>query len=151
MNPIWAWSGGLGGHDQVALVLTVLVVDHDHHLAAADGGHDLVDWRKAHVPASRSLSTYLAMMSTSRLTWSPAERKPRCGHLERVRDQRDLEPAGADRGHGETDSIDGDRALLDHDTGPGPEGTSMAQTAVIAIGDHLADHMPTPSTWPWTM
>ena len=34
---------GLGGHDEVALVLAVLVVDDDHHLATADGGDGVGD------------------------------------------------------------------------------------------------------------
>ena len=35
--------GELGGHDQVALVLAVLVVDDDHDLAATDGRHGILD------------------------------------------------------------------------------------------------------------
>ena len=35
----------LGRHDEVALVLAVLVVDHDHDLAPADGVDGVLDWR----------------------------------------------------------------------------------------------------------
>jgi len=35
--------GELRRHDEVALVLAILVVDHDHDLAAADGRHDVLD------------------------------------------------------------------------------------------------------------
>ena len=35
--------GELGRHDEVALVLAVLVVDHDDDLAPGDGGHGLLD------------------------------------------------------------------------------------------------------------
>jgi hypothetical protein len=56
--------GELGRHDQVALVLAVLVVDHDHDLAAADGRHRLVDRRErlhASVFQVSRRSTYLAV------------------------------------------------------------------------------------------
>jgi hypothetical protein len=35
--------GVLGGHDQIAFVLAILVVHHDHHLAGADVGDDIFD------------------------------------------------------------------------------------------------------------
>ena len=39
---------GLGGHDQVALVLAVGVVDDDHDLAARDGGDGVLDLGEGH-------------------------------------------------------------------------------------------------------
>jgi hypothetical protein len=33
----------VGGQHQIALVLAILVVDHDHHLAGADGGEGGLD------------------------------------------------------------------------------------------------------------
>ena len=45
----------LGGHDQVALVLTVLVVDHHHDLAAADRGEDVLDLGERIVRAGLSV------------------------------------------------------------------------------------------------
>jgi len=81
-------GGVLGGHDEVALVLPVLVVgDHDD-LAPGDGvdglgnggvgGHGaaILAWPVARWAAS-SFSACLAMMSTSRLTRSPG--RTRCG------------------------------------------------------------------------
>src|SRR5207249_3909536 len=72
----------LGGHDQVALVLAVGVVDDHHHLPGGDGRDRLRDAREpAHpvLPAlkgPRSRSTYLASTSTSIWTSSPGARAP---------------------------------------------------------------------------
>src|SRR5207245_754723 len=75
----------LGGHDQVALVLTVLVVDDHDDLAATDRRDGVLDRRQlaaASVAAhgrypARSRSTYLDMTSTSRLTRSHGPLRPR--------------------------------------------------------------------------
>ena len=40
--------GVLGRHDEVALVLAIGVVDHDHHLALADGGDGVLDVGEGH-------------------------------------------------------------------------------------------------------
>src|ERR687894_752721 len=81
--------GGLGRHDEVALVLAVLVVDDDHDLTAADGGDGVLDLGEGHqlsfdgaagaasaFQVSRR-STYLTVTSTSRLTRSPGPFRPR--------------------------------------------------------------------------
>ncbi len=65
----------LGGHDQVAFVLAVLVVDHDDDLTSPDGGDRVFDRCERHQPCSfhaSRRSTYLAVTSTSRFTRSPA-------------------------------------------------------------------------------
>ena len=86
--------GRVGGHDQVALVLAVLVVGDDDDLAAGDRRDRVLDrverrgrlsgvraaHRGAPVPSGRyadtSRSTYLAITSTSRLTRSPGRLVP---------------------------------------------------------------------------
>src|SRR5690606_21105222 len=93
-------AGRAGGHDQVALVLAVLVVDDHDDLASGDGRDGVLD-RGEHralapllgqrftghdgssdservrssTPPSRR-SAYLAMTSTSMLTGSPTARRP---------------------------------------------------------------------------
>ncbi len=75
--------GELRGHDEVALVLTVLVVDDDDHLPGRDVLERLLDGRegllarlhRSHRPTS--FSTYLATMSTSRFTGEPGASAPR--------------------------------------------------------------------------
>src|SRR5439155_19234991 len=72
----------LGGHDEVALVLAVLVVDHDDHAPGGDllerlfdrGEHGL---RGAHARTPTSRSTYLASTSTSMFTGAPGSASPR--------------------------------------------------------------------------
>ena len=114
--------GELGRHDEVALVLAVLVVDHDDDLAAPDGGDGLLDLGERHasaLPSWRSRrSTYLAITSTSRFTRSPGRRAER-GDLGRVRDDGHGEPVVGHVDHGEADAVDGDRALLDDVAGVG--------------------------------
>ena len=43
------WGDELGGDDEVALVLAVLIVDHDHELALLDVGNGLGDGGKGHL------------------------------------------------------------------------------------------------------
>ena len=62
-------------HREVALVLAVLVVADDDHLAGADLFQGLFDGRER--PTHRaSFSTYLASTSTSRLTGRPGSAVP---------------------------------------------------------------------------
>ena len=68
-------GGLLGGEDEVALVLPVLVVDHDHRPSGGDLFDGLLDGgelRHCVLPRWKllktSFSTYLAITSTSRLT-----------------------------------------------------------------------------------
>ena len=69
------------GEDDVALVLAVLVVHHDHGLARGDGGDRLLHGVEADLVAVGHcltiFSTYFAITSTSRLTTSPGCLKPR--------------------------------------------------------------------------
>src|SRR5207244_6323966 len=73
------WCRELGGHDEVALVLAVGVVDDDHDLTFANGGDGVLDPGERHAQSSLASrrSAYLASRSTSRLTWSPGRRRPR--------------------------------------------------------------------------
>src|SRR5690606_19489270 len=80
--------GELGRHDEVALVLAVLVVDDDDDLAAPDGGDGVLDLGVGHqdssveappAPPVRQVSrrsTYFTVTSTSRLTRSPGPLRP---------------------------------------------------------------------------
>ena len=74
--------------------------------------------------------------------------RAQCRHLERVRDQRDLEPVVVERRDRERDAVDGDRALLDAVAEDAPAGARSRRGAVSPA--RRAD-APTPSTWPWTM
>src|SRR4029453_16982639 len=75
----------LGGDREAALVLAVLVVDDDDHLALADVLDRLLDGGERRVRAGHgscvregsSFSTYLASMSTSRFTGTPSAAAPR--------------------------------------------------------------------------
>ncbi len=84
----------LGGHRQVALVLTVLVVADDDHLALADVLDRFLDrgergpGRAHRAPLAISLSTYLASTSTSRFTIVPASARAEISSFQRLRDQR---------------------------------------------------------------
>ena len=49
--------GGLGRHDQVTLVLPVLVVDHDDHAELADGLDGFFDGRESHQAATSTLKS----------------------------------------------------------------------------------------------
>ena len=85
----------LGGEDQVAFVLTVLVVDHDDGLACLDVDEGAVDRIQSHqLVLVISRATYLASTSTSRLTGSPTCAGAEGGGAQRLRDQSDLEPVG---------------------------------------------------------
>ena len=117
--------GELGRHDEVALVLAVLVVDDDDDLAAADGGDGVLDLGERHQVSSRGAacaapvfqasrrSTYLTVTSTSRLTRSPGPLCPSVVTADGVRDHRHGEPVVQHVDHGEADAVDRDRALLD--------------------------------------
>ena len=113
--------GELGRDREVALVLAVGRVDDDHELALADVVDCVFDRRKRRrllgrglrhapviVPGWTSFSTYLARMSTSRLTASPALCATQRCLLERVRDERDLEGAVVDRADRQRDASDRD-------------------------------------------
>src|SRR5699024_5272975 len=80
--------------DQVALVLTVLVVDHDHRLSGGEGVQGSIEgvemngvhrcicaWAESSV--SVCFSRYLASTSTSRLTGDPGRWNPRAAVAER--------------------------------------------------------------------
>ena len=85
----------LRGHRQVALVLAVLVVADDDHLALADVLDRLLDRRERRLDRAHdravaiSLSTYFASTSTSRFTVVPACAAPRFVRSQRLWYQRD--------------------------------------------------------------
>src|SRR5262249_37921263 len=78
----------LGGHrlgrtDQVAFVLAIFVVDHDHELTAGDRGNGVFDGSERHGDhdsfaswCSTAWATYFASTSTSRLTGAPTGLTP---------------------------------------------------------------------------
>ena len=124
----------LGRHDQVALVLAVLVVDHDEDLAAGERLERLVDvgeppGRPSRRPlASASGSVVLAHgcvpfqegldvlghdveLDVDRVARALV---PERGDLGGVGDDGDGEAVVVDGGHGEAHAVDGDRALLHH-------------------------------------
>src|SRR5207253_1273808 len=61
--------GRLRGHDQVALVLPVLVVDHHHHVSPTDGGDGVLDPGESHVTTSRTGWTQAPAAAPR--TWPP--------------------------------------------------------------------------------
>ena len=83
----------LGGHHEVALVLAVLVVDDDDHLARrrCPPGPPRRSRTRRSQERTRSFSTYLATMSTSRLTGAPDRGATQRGPLEGLGDERDVE------------------------------------------------------------
>ena len=112
----------LGRHDEVALVLAIGVVDDDHELAPCDGGDGVLDLgeRHARLPACRSCvgssrrSTYFASDVDLEVDGVARPLGPERRDRERVRDHRDARtPSSCERGDGEADAVDGDRALLD--------------------------------------
>ena len=123
--------------DEVAFVLAVFGVDEDVHPPVARLFDDLLDGRDrgreivlfdmifhdvtCFLRHSSMRATYRASMSTSRLTLSPAVSAPSVVALQRVRDDRDLEPvrvaAPAHARHGQRDAVDADRALLCEEPG----------------------------------
>src|SRR4029077_6386738 len=77
-------GGLLGGHDEVALVLPVGVVDDHDQLPAGDRGDGVLDLGERHDDLQGSghgwvsmRSTYLAITSASRFTGSPGWRAPK--------------------------------------------------------------------------
>ena len=86
----------LGGHRQIALVLAVLVVDEDDHLAGADVVERIDDARDplfgSHLLyPSTSFSTYLPIKSTSRFTRGARALLRQRRRRLRVRDERHRE------------------------------------------------------------
>ena len=115
-------------HDQVALVLAVLVVDDDHDLAAADGGDRVLDGGEERASlchdsvlgafgigawASSRRSTYFAITSTSRFTRAPAPLCPSVVTAAVWGITATVNPSSSRLDDGEADAVDGDRALLD--------------------------------------
>ena len=158
----------LGGHHEVALVLAVLVVDDDDHLAGGDVLERLLDAWRTDVVAARlgspprasgprpmrgapptSFSTYLARMSTSRLTGVPGAAVAEVGALERLGDERDVEGRLVDARHGERDAVHRDRALLDHVAQQLRVGLRPSRPARSRRRGRPTT-APTPSTWPCT-
>ena len=110
-------------HDQVALVLTVGIVDDDDELAALDGRDRVLDLGEGHQGSFDAAasgvsrrSTYFASTSTSMFTPSPALRVPRvvCSSVWGISaTATSPERLLVGPGHGQADAVDRDRALLD--------------------------------------
>src|SRR5947209_17882895 len=70
----------LSGHDQIAFVLSILVIDNDDEAAGADILDCFTNCAKWHIvlpgQCITSFSRYLARISTSRLTIAPGFRRP---------------------------------------------------------------------------
>ena len=151
----------LGGEDQVALVLAVLVVDDDDRPAALDGGDGGLDGvqagqRAAHRPPSEQALHVLGDHVDLQVDGLPRGARTERGLAEGGGDEADLEPGvgvrmvsardGADRADGERDAVHGDRALLDDVAGELGRQRDAHDLPVLA--GLAGDDVPTPSTWP---
>ena len=132
MKPIVLGRHLLGGDDQVAFVLAILVVDDDDHVAL--GG-----WPRSRPRSSLTASlspysvtfrrsTYLARMSTSTFTSVPTSTRAEARDFEGVRDERDLERRSSDVHDGQRHPVQRDGALRDH----------VAEQVLV----HLEPHQP---------
>ena len=154
----------LGGHDEVALVLAILVVDEDDHLAGADVVDRALDPRdrshfasrapsvvdgSAHPPSS--FSTYLPIRSTSRFTRAPVPLCAERGRRLRVRDERHREASRA------STRVDGQADRRRPRSSPSRRRSARARPArdVTSIASaarrRAVRSRPTPSTCPATM
>ena len=82
-------------------------------------------------------------------TASPGLRAAERRLLQRVRDERDLEGAVAERGDRQRDATDRDRALLDAVAEELRRRREIRMRAPSSSGSTDSTR-PTPSTWPWT-
>ena len=150
----------LGGEDEVALVLAVLVVDDDDGLAGGDvgdgaldrvepgdgsllggGGHAVSFVAPAgRTPDSSSFSTCLASTSTSRFTGSPGPLLPSVVSPRVVGIRLTSNQSSVDGGDGQRDAVDGDGALLDDVPGQavGQRHPHDGPVLVGRDGQHLA-------------
>ena len=105
--------------DEIALVLALGIVDDDHHLPVPDVLDGLLDRRergdgRAHDSlAATSRSTTFPSTSASRLTSSPGSSRPRVVTASVCGISATSKPLVVERGDGERDAVDRDRALLD--------------------------------------
>ena len=145
--------GLVGGHDEVALVLAVLVVDDDEDPPLADLLERLLDGRRTR--SCRPLSARAIAAGTCRsrplsmFTAWPGREPPKRRHRQRVRDQHDLERRPLQRRHRQAHAVHRHR----------PCGISSGASAVRAarsaparsiLHGSRASTVPTPSTWPRT-
>ena len=120
----------LGGHDEVALVLAILVVDHDEHPARADLLDAPPRWWRTRVPASSLTSVPLLEVSSAAARTcrscpspgspSPARAAPERRTRQRVRDQHHLEGPRSPARHREAHAVHRHRALGDQELGQVP-------------------------------
>ena len=156
--------GLLRRHDQIALVLTVGVVDHDHDAPVPDvlhrlldGGEDRPASRRSSVtcssahqsssledPSARSM--YLAIMSTSRFTGSPGAAAPSVVTASVCGISATVDTVVVELGHRQAHAVDGDRALLDHVAAQLAAGTARPDRARRRRRRAERSTSPTPST-----
>jgi len=100
-----------------------------------------------------SRSTYFAMTSTSRFTGVPGGAWPSVVSSRVCRDQGHLKPVPgfvAQRGDGQRNTVDSDRALFRPRSGPNSAGRPILTTSQCSAGER-ARICPVPSTCPCTM
>ena len=155
----------LGGDRQVALVLAILVVDDDDHLAArgiasmassigANGpdafarplailmlrlSSHCLDCPAISLASSAARTTYLPTMSHSRLTRSPARAVAQVRVRPRERNDLHVELSLAEPGDRQADAVDRNRALARSDTAPAPAGNSTVSQWNSASGRIVLD------------
>src|SRR5690606_14067081 len=157
-------GGELGGEDQVAFVLPILVVDHHHRPPGRDLRHgplDTLDYvgerpvrrraglRGGHDPTPVTcFSTYLATMSTSRLTSSPTARRPSVVSrnvvgINPTSNQSSPIPVTVR----ETPSTAIEPFSTTYRDRPGGSANRTVSQSCPLTREST---VPTPSTWPWT-
>ena len=146
--------GQLGGEDEVALVLAVLVVDDDdgrgrrrcrrspaRSVSSAGRRCSVVPFGRGWQPVRArpsSFSTYFARTSTSRLTGSPGPLAPSVVSSSVVGIRLTSNQSVADRGDGQADAVDRDRALLD-DVAVEAGGQRDAHDGPVLVGPPSSD------------
>src|SRR5207247_686761 len=155
----------LGSHDEVAFVLSIRVVDDDHHPAGPDVQQGLLDGREhgmvhrrlrcsAHVRAPsavevRSRSTYFARTSTSRFTDSPTRAVPSVVTAS-VSGIRATENASPFRPATVSDTPSTDAEPFSTRYRRSSAGGRMVSHAPPVGSASTPTTSPTPSTWPCT-
>ena len=139
----------LGRHHEVALVLAVLRVADDDHLAVADVLDGLLDRAEGGIRhRALSFSTYFASTSTSRFTLRPGPASPSVVSSSVSGIRRHLEGLVVHGRNGKRHAVHGDRALVDDvaEQLGGRLDPDHAREALLADGLDRG----VPSTWPWT-
>ena len=150
--------GELGRERQVALVLAVLVVAHDHHPPAADVLDRLLDRGErrgragnAHArTASQPLHVLGEHVHLDVDAVAPAARAPSVVRLERLGDQRDREAVVVERADGEAHAVQRDRPLQ-HDVAQQRRRGTRARAPARSPPRAARATVAVPSTCPCTM